>query len=343
MVNFAKAGDEMIGRHALVALLGIAAAGCTRAPVVAFARSEPSLTVQMPALYPETIQYDGGRDQFLVSSLRDGGVYTVDDRGRVARLVDDPRLCSVLGIALDVERGRIWVVNADLGASVKPSGAGPKNLAAVGVYDRATGKAIHYVDLAPLFAGPHLLNGIAVDGAGNAYVSDSFSPVLYKVDAQGNASVWLQSEQFVGPGINLNGVVVHPDGYLLVVKKSDGALFKVPLGNPAQFSKVDLTEKFVGGDGLLLVGKEDLVLIANQVPPVASNAAFWLSSDDGWATAKLRATEPLGDVYPTTAVRKKETIYVMHSKLNQLIQAPPNQKASLRIEATVEPIGNAKR
>ncbi|MEO8901496.1 MAG: hypothetical protein ABI488_07210 [Polyangiaceae bacterium] len=50
----------------------------------------------------------------------------------MTRLVDDPRLCSVLGIAVDAERGQLWAVNADLGASTRPSAAGPKHLAAVG-------------------------------------------------------------------------------------------------------------------------------------------------------------------------------------------------------------------
>src|SRR5688572_28549228 len=103
---------------------------------------------------------------------------------------------------------------------------GPRRLAGVGIYDLKTGKPLSYVDLGPLAEGPHLMNGIALDPSGNAYITDSFSPVIYKVTAEGSASIFLRDERFAGKAINLNGVVVHPDGYLLVIKKSDGALFK---------------------------------------------------------------------------------------------------------------------
>ncbi|WP_437276329.1 hypothetical protein WME90_34490 [Sorangium sp. So ce375] len=324
-----------------VATLGLTAMGCARAEVVTLERTGQPMTVHRPALYPETIEYDSRSDRFLVSSFREGAIYAVDGDGGASLVVDDPRLCSVLGIAVDAERGRLWAVSSDLGASVKPSAAGPKNLAAVGVYDLSTGKAIHYVDLAPLSPGAHLVNGIALDSAGNAYVTDSFSPTIYKVDSQGNASVFLRDERFAGEGINLNGVVVHPDGYLLVVKKSDGSLFRVPLADPSRLSRVDIAERFVGGDGLVLVGKRDLVVVANQAAGVASNAAFSLSSEDGWSTARLRAVQRLGDVYPTTGVLRNGKLYVIYSKLNELIQSSPEQRARLQVEATIQQIGSA--
>ncbi|HEX2876066.1 MAG TPA: hypothetical protein VHP33_32670, partial [Polyangiaceae bacterium] len=276
-------------------------------------------------------------------SFREGAIYRVDHDGRASLLVDDPRLCSVLGIALDSERGQLWAVNSDLGASLKPSSAGPKQLAAVGVYDAATGAVLDYVDLAPLLPGPHLLNGLALDADGNAYVTDSFAPAIYKISQQGQASVFLRDPRFAGEGINLNGVVVHPDGYLLVVKKSDGALFKVPLRNPASFSKVQVAASFVGGDGVTLLGGSDLLIVANQTPTAAANTASWLSSDDAWLSAKVRATQPLGAGYPTTAVVQGQKIFVVSSGLNELIQAPPEKKAELAAEATLRQIGRLGR
>jgi hypothetical protein len=81
------------------------------------------------------------------------------------------------------------------------------------------------------------------------------------------------------------------------------------------------------------------VLIANSTPEHATHAAFSLSSEDCWATAKVIARQPLGDVYPTTAVVRKGTLYVVHSKLGQLIASPPGKKAELRESATIRPIG----
>jgi hypothetical protein len=337
MSSMHRAGVRLAG--AIVIASCLVAFGCAPARAIKLQRSADTLTVHKPALYPETIEYNKKTDRFLVSSFREGAVYEVDGKGDVSRLVDDERLCSVLGIALDVERDRLWAVNANLGASTKACSEGPKKLAAVGIYRLSTGKVIDYVDLAPLSQTPHLLNGIAVDSAGNAYITDSFSPIIYKVDAHGKATVFLKDERFLGEGVNLNGVVVHPDGYLLVVKKSDGALFRVPLASPSNFARVDIADRFVGGDGLTLVGKRELVVIANETPGVASNVAFSLSSEDGWISAKLYAVQRLGTEYPTTGVVRDGNIYVVQSKLNELIQASPDQKVQLRQEAIIRRIG----
>ena len=312
--------------------------GCNHTKVVRFEAAGQPLTVRRPALYPETIEYNGKDHQFLLSSFREGAIYEVDNAGGATVLVDDPRLCSVLGIAVDAPRNRLWAVSSDLGSSVKPSTAGPKKLAGVGIYDLTSGKPIDYLDLTPVASGPHLLNGIAVDAAGNAYVTDSFSPIIYKIDVHSTPSVFLRDERFAGEGISLNGLVVHPDGYLLVIKKSDGTLFKVPLDQPSNFSQVSIPEHLTGGDGVTLIGKKDLVVIANRTPDTSSNSAFSLASDDDWKTAKVSAVQPLGDVYPTTAVLRDSTLYVVHSKLNELIASPPEKKGQLRVEATIRPI-----
>lgn len=57
----------------------------------------------------------------------------------------------------------------------------------------------------------------------------------------------------------------------------------------------------------------------------------------------MRATQPLGTTYPTTAVVQGNRILVVSSRLNELIQAAPDQKARLAAEATLEQIGRLDR
>lgn len=315
----------------------LAGQGCTHAPVPRLPGAP--LVVRQPGLYPETLVYDSQNRVFLVSSLRDGGVYAVEDSGRVSTRVRDARLCSVLGIALDERRQGLWVVNADVGVSVRPSPGGKGSLAAVGLYDAQKGTPRAYVDVASLAVGPHLVNGLAIDEAsGDAFVTDSFAPVIYRVRPEGTATVFLQSARFAGPGINLNGLAVHPDGYLLVVKKSEGRLFRVPLADPTAFHEVALGQPLLGGDGVMLVGKDTLVVVANKVPTASVNAAFLLSSADGWRTARVVRREELGEVYPTTSVMRDGQVFVLSSRLDELITAPLARQPSLRRTGLIAPL-----
>jgi hypothetical protein len=76
-----------------------------------------------------------------------------------------------------------------------------------------------------------------------------------------------------------------------------------------------------------------------RTPTAATNAVLALSTSDGWRSAEVDGTAQLGDVYPTTATLAGDTLYVLYSKLNQLIQAPTEQKGLLRGEATIQEIG----
>ncbi|NKB16158.1 MAG: hypothetical protein HC774_03535 [Sphingomonadales bacterium] len=278
-----------------------------------------ALAVEAPALYPEGIEHNPATGGFLLGSIRKGKVLAVSPDGKVRTLVEDERLRSVVGIRVDAVRGRLIVTNSDYGVAERSIEADKFAIAAVGIYDLASGKPVHYVDLSGLRPGERrFVNDVAVDEDGNTYVTDSLPAAIYKVTPEGQASVFVAHERFRGQGFNLNGIQVHPDGFLLVAKKSDGALFKIPLAQPDGFSEVRLPEPLVGTDGLVLASAGELVAIANVAGNAAPNTIYRLASDDGWASARIDGEVATGDVYATTGIIKAGKLYVSNGWLHTL-------------------------
>ncbi len=303
-------------------------------------KSLDSISIKKPALYPEGIDYNPNNDKFIVGSFREGAVYEVNIDGTYRQLVKDNRLNSVLAVRVDVQRNRLLVVNSDIGAALRSSKLGAKKVASIGIYELSSGKTIAFIDLRGLLPNQnHLINGMTLDQDGNAYITDSFSPVIYKIDTHGKASIFLKNDRFLGKGINLNGIVFHPDGYLIAVKKGDGVLFKIPLNNPESFSEIKLPRKFIGGDGLILINNTELIVIANRASGKITETVFALNSEDDWETAKVTNERKFGNVYITTGVVKKGKIYVMHSNLNALLIASKEERNQLKKMATIQQIG----
>lgn len=299
-----------------------------------------SIVINKHALYPESIDYNPITDMFVVGSFRDGAVYEIDLAGNVNKIINDYRLNSVLAVRVDVQRNRILVVNSDIGNSVRSYSEGQKKLAALAIYDLTSGKNIYYVDLGRLLPKvDHLANGMTIDTEGNAYITDSFASIIYKVDINGNASVFSQSKKFFGEGISINGIVFHPDGYLIVVKKDDGQLFKVSLDDPSNVTTIAINKKFIGGDGLVLTNKNELLVIANRASGQITETAFLIGSRDNWESANLIDQYKFGKVYLTTGVIRRNQLYVMHSNLKALMLASNEEKKLLNKKATIQQIG----
>jgi len=141
--------------------------------------------IDKPALYPEGIGYNPTTDKFIVGSFRDGGVYEVGLDGTYHQIIKDERLNSVLAARIDAKRNRLLVVNSDIGASIRSYSKGVKKLASLAIYELSSGKPMHFVDPGKLLPDTdHLANGMTLDTDGNAYVTDSFAPVIYKIDTK---------------------------------------------------------------------------------------------------------------------------------------------------------------
>lgn len=130
---------------------------------------------------------------------------------------------------------------------------------------------------------------VAVDPEGNAYVTDANSNKLWKVGVDGKLLATIRSPVFIPKEwyknlVGLNGIVYHPDGFLLVVHTFSGGLFKVDIANGNEVKQI----KVDGGpltfaDGIELVSPTKLVVAGNP-------SGRLVESSDGWETASVLAT-----------------------------------------------------
>jgi sugar lactone lactonase YvrE len=281
-----------------------------------------SIAINESDFYPEGIIYDEVENVFYTGSVRKGKIVKVDLDGNEEVFAEDSTLVSILGTVIDRANNRLIVCNTDPGVGIKTAPSTIGQLAQVIVYDLSNGDKIRTVDLGGLVSGGHLANDLTVDTNGNIYVTDSFSPIIYKVDTLGNASVLLNNQVFSAPAgsFGLNGIVYHPDGYLIVGKYDEGRLFRVSLNPDNTITEIILNGSINTVDGILLTDNNTLVLASNNITGADFDEAIYeIKTTDNWATGTINNTfiTPQGD-FPTTLDMVANNIYVVYSSLTSL-------------------------
>jgi len=151
-------------------------------------------------------------------------------------------------------------------------------------YDLGTGEQVLNVDLSAVAPeGGSLATGIALDAAGNAYITDGGAGIVYRVDGSGTAA-FLSDSRFASEGLALTSIVYHPNGYLLL-SKADGSLFKIPLDDPANVGTVAVSGGPTAINSLALLADGRLAALDTQ-----SGGVSVLTSSDDWATASVTDT-----------------------------------------------------
>lgn len=260
--------EEMAFAIHLEVILGSAGrlspkASLTRIQGAAMLTRAARSTIALPGaqVFPEGVAFDDATERFFVGSTTDGTIF----RGRLR----DPEAEVFLPGG---QNGRTFAVGMKVDAQGRLIIAGgPTGM--VWVYNIATGAFITRFDNG-LPENETFLNDLAVAPNGDVFVTDSFSPTIWRIPAADlvpsneveTLEPWLDLEgtaiQFE-EGFNLNGIVATADGQsLLTVQSNTGELFRISIGSMA-VTEVDLgTLLLIGGDGLLLDGQE-LVVIGN--------------------------------------------------------------------------------
>jgi hypothetical protein len=116
--------------------------------------------------------------------------------------------------------------------------------------------------------------------------------------------------------VGLNGIVYHPDGFILVAHNTNGEVLKIDLKDPTKIQKVKIPVFFPGADGLTIDDQKNLILVQNK----GVNKVFKLSSIDGWKTATVSGVTSSTEQFqnPTTLAWNKKELFVLNAKINEL-------------------------
>lgn len=157
---------------------------------------------------------------------------------------------------------------------------------------------------------------VAVDTQGNAYVSDAKGGKIWVVDVNGKLVYTIRSPLFTTPGwynnfVSLNGIVYHPEGFLIVIHTFSGFLYKIDVTNGDVSSKVTVIDVSGGslrfGDGLEFLSPTKIVV-------AGSPSSKLVESSDGWRTASVTGWFSSGMVHRlvSSATVKEGRVYLNH-------------------------------
>jgi len=308
-------------------------ASCTK-EVVELLPANYNLTEN--SLYPESFVYSEANEKIYVGAYFKGKILTVDLFGNTSDFITDETLVAVVGMAIDEKNNRLLVCNSDAGISMRSDNSTIGQLAQIIAYDLTTGDKLKTIDLSALYPGGHFLNDLVLDKDGNIYVTDSFSPVIYKIDQYDTPSVLVTDAQFEVPQgtFGLNGIVYHPDGYLIVGRSFGGTVYKVSLAATSIVEEITLSTSVNSLDGLLLSDDNTLMLVSNYFAgPVFDEAIYKIETTDNWSTANVvDSFKNLDGFYPTSLEMINNGLFVNYGFFPELVDptSAPNNRFTLQ-------------
>jgi len=172
------------------------------------------------------------------------------------------------------------------------------------------------------------LNDIALAPNGDAYITDSYRPVLFKIagsDSQpGELESWLDftgtAVQYAPGALALNGIVVSTDGqYIVVVHTTDQKLYRVSVSDKTA-TNISVGSGLVPGDGMVLDGQ--VLYVVTRASMANAILVFQMSPDFSGGTLRDILFDPTF-AFPTTIARAGNRMLVVNSQFDKRSDGNP--------------------
>lgn len=243
------------------------------------------IIAKLPGQNPEGIEFDVNRNLFFLSAInKTPSIATVDLEGNVSIFSKDNGFYAnkTFGLQINYNNNNLLACSNNTNSS---------NL---DIYNLTSGLLEHRINLSHLLNKSSLFqaNDLIVDDTNTIYVTGRLENTIYKIDSNLKPSVFFQNKDFNHP----NGIVYHPDGYLIVAyyTKDEAHLVKIPTKTPHEAESIPIEGlNFRGFDGMILNDKGHLVGVAKNFDRLDEGFVFELQSKDHWKTATVINKAPV--------------------------------------------------
>ena len=254
------------------------------------------------SIFPEGIARTG-EGTFYAGSLTTGALYVASAGAQnfSSYVPQGEQLSTALGVEI-------------FGTRMLVAGGATRQLQ---VIDLATNTS-SVVTAPAVEADSSLLNDASITGSGEAYVTDSYAPFIYRLPVRGSSLEVAYDLRGSGieyqAGFNLNGIVTTlDDRYLISVQTNTGNLYRINLQD-GTFDEIDITGEgtLLAGDGLTL-DVNTLYVAINQ-----SNEVAVVDLSDDYASGTITRRIQQNFQFPTALTAQRNALYVLNAQLPAL-------------------------
>ncbi len=230
-----------------------------RAPV---GSSGMAFRIEEKGLIHEGIAFDEYGENFYVGSVRERKIFQVLAGEKALRFskIDDG-LWGVFGMKADAKRRLLWVCNGTV-PEMAGFNSNAKKQTGLFKYDLEEEKITARYLLEE--SGEHLFGDLTLAANGDVYLSDSFSPTIYRLqNGADSLEVFIQDERWGSP----QGITFSTDENYLFVADYLSAIYRIDLNSKEVLELPHPENAIVSGIDGLYFHKGDLLAIQNGVLP----------------------------------------------------------------------------